>query len=87
MVNMQDKKGDYNIRQLAHDRKKVLEYLKRIDRVRYDKCLMEIGVDKRAVEGELIIHKWWWVLGFLLFVLSFPRLDSFDLVLPSFAGY
>jgi len=61
MANMQDKKGDYTIRGLAHDRKKILEYLKTMDRVRYDKCLMEIGVDKRAVEGELIIHKWWYV--------------------------
>ena len=57
--NMQDKAGDYRIRQMAHDRKRVLEYLKRLDPVRYDKCLMEIGVDKRAVEGELIIHKYW----------------------------
>ena len=56
---MQDKAGDYRIRQMAHDRKRVLEYLKRLDPVRYDKCLMEIGVDKRAVEGELIIHKYW----------------------------
>ena len=70
MTHMQDKRGDYIIRQLAYDRKRILEYLKRLDRVRYDKCLMEIGVDKRAVEGELIIHKWWYVLRFS-FSLSF----------------
>jgi small subunit ribosomal protein S15 len=59
--NMHDERGTHKLRNMAYKRKRILEYLKRLDRVRYDKCLMEIGVDKRAVEGELVIHKFWFV--------------------------
>lgn len=59
--NMQDHENARRIKILAHRRKRCFEYLKRKDLVRYNQCLMEVGVDKRAVEGELVIHRWWCV--------------------------
>ncbi|CDZ96173.1 Mitochondrial/choloroplast ribosomal protein S15 [Phaffia rhodozyma] len=59
MVHHQDTANTTKLRHMAHKRKRVLEYLKTLDRVRYDKCLMELGIDKRAVEGQLVIHKFW----------------------------
>lgn len=59
--HMQDHSNARRIKMLAHKRKRCFEYLKRKDLVRYNQCLMEVGVDKRAVEGELVIHRWWCV--------------------------
>ncbi|KAG8219344.1 S15/NS1 RNA-binding domain-containing protein [Butyriboletus roseoflavus] len=43
------------LRQLVHDRAKVLRYLKRLDRDRYEAILPRLGLDKGSVEGELVI--------------------------------
>ncbi|KAH0837871.1 S15/NS1 RNA-binding domain-containing protein [Lanmaoa asiatica] len=43
------------LRQLVHDRAKVLRYLKHLDRDRYEAILPRLGLDKGSVEGELII--------------------------------
>ncbi|KAG6380707.1 hypothetical protein JVT61DRAFT_5085 [Boletus reticuloceps] len=43
------------LRQLVHDRAKVLHYLKRLDRDRYEAILPRLGLDKGSVEGELVI--------------------------------
>lgn len=45
-----------SLRALLHSRAKVLKYLKRSDRDRYDRVLPRIGVDPRAVEGEIILR-------------------------------
>ncbi|KAF8314425.1 hypothetical protein DL93DRAFT_2080039, partial [Clavulina sp. PMI_390] len=41
---------------LLNQRAKVLRYLKRTDRNRYDAVLPRIGLDPRAVEGEIILR-------------------------------
>ena len=43
------------LRQLVHDRAKVLRYLKGLDRDRYDAILPRLGLDEGSVEGELVI--------------------------------
>lgn len=43
------------LRQLVHDRAKVLQYLKRLDRDRYEAILPRLGLDKGSVEGELVV--------------------------------
>jgi len=45
----------HSLRSLLHQRAKILKYLKRTDRNRYDAVLLRIGVDPRAVEGEVIL--------------------------------
>lgn len=68
----QDHKNAQQIKLLTYKRKRCFEYLKRTDLVRYRQCLMETGVDKRAVEGELVIHRWWCVPLFLFLLVSAP---------------
>ena len=43
------------LRQLVHDRARVLRYLKSLDRDRYEAILPRLGLDKGSVEGELVI--------------------------------
>lgn len=43
------------LRALVMQRAKVLKYLKRQDLARYAQCLKDIGVEQRAVEGEIMI--------------------------------
>lgn len=62
MRNMHDTINTSIIKKLAQRRRKILLYLKRIDRVRFDKCLQEIGVDQRAIEGEIAVHRFWFVV-------------------------
>ena len=40
---------------LVHQRSKVLRYLKSRDPVRYQAFLPRIGVEARAVEGEIVV--------------------------------
>lgn len=42
---------------LVMQRAKILKYLKRYDLNRYVQCLRDIGVEQRAVEGEIILRK------------------------------
>ncbi|KAI8979045.1 hypothetical protein BDF20DRAFT_905904 [Mycotypha africana] len=54
----QHKKDKHNYRQLrhmVHQRARILKYLKRKDADRYYKCLEELGLETRAVEGEITI--------------------------------
>ncbi|KAI0326786.1 S15/NS1 RNA-binding domain-containing protein [Cubamyces sp. BRFM 1775] len=44
-----------NLRQLVHDRAKILRYLKRVDEDRYDRVLERLGLERSAVEGELVV--------------------------------
>ncbi|KAF8899816.1 hypothetical protein CPB84DRAFT_1847589 [Gymnopilus junonius] len=43
------------LRQLIHDRAKLLKYLKRHDRDRYETILDRLALDPEAVEGELVV--------------------------------
>ena len=40
---------------LVHQRAKILKYLKRTDRDRYDRVLQRLGLEPEAVEGELVV--------------------------------
>ncbi|KAG0703639.1 hypothetical protein DFH29DRAFT_850025 [Suillus ampliporus] len=43
------------LRQLVHERAKILKYLKRLDRDRYEAVLPQLGLDAASVEGELVV--------------------------------
>ena len=43
------------LRQLVHHRAKVLKYLKRTNRDRYDTVLERLGLEPESVEGELVV--------------------------------
>ncbi|KAG6335459.1 hypothetical protein ID866_3633 [Astraeus odoratus] len=43
------------LRQMVHQRAKILKYLKRKDRDRYEAILPQLGLDTGSVEGELVI--------------------------------
>ena len=44
-----------SLRRLVHQRAKLLKYLKRADRDRYERVLERLGLEPGAVEGELVI--------------------------------
>lgn len=44
-----------NLRKIVHHRAKVLRYLKRLDRDRYENVLVRLGLEPEAVEGELVV--------------------------------
>jgi small subunit ribosomal protein S15 len=44
-----------SLRHLVHQRAKVLKYLKGVSRERYAEVLERLGLDRRAVEGEIIV--------------------------------
>jgi small subunit ribosomal protein S15 len=44
-----------SLRKLIHQRAKMLRYLKRHDRGRYEALLPRIGVEREAIEGELVV--------------------------------
>lgn len=43
------------LRQVVHQRAKILKYLKRIDRDRYDRVLERLALEPESVEGELVV--------------------------------
>ncbi|GAA5894665.1 mitochondrial 37S ribosomal protein uS15m MRPS28 [Sporobolomyces salmoneus] len=45
------------LRQLVSKRAKILKYLRTLSVTRYEECLEKIGVESRAVEGEVIVRK------------------------------
>lgn len=45
------------LRNLIQKRAKILKYLKQLDLQRYNACLAKIGIEARAVEGEVIVTK------------------------------
>ncbi|KAJ6525611.1 hypothetical protein B0H19DRAFT_1197961 [Mycena capillaripes] len=50
-----DLQNKLSLRKLVHQRAKVLKYLKRTARVRYDTLLVQLAIEPEAVEGELIV--------------------------------
>ena len=56
LANPHDVHNKRSLRLLVQKRAKVLKYLKRKQPEEYDKTLVDIGLDKRAVEGELFIN-------------------------------
>jgi small subunit ribosomal protein S15 len=44
-----------SLRRLIHQRAKLLKYLKRTDRDRYERVLERLGLEPGAVEGELVV--------------------------------
>ncbi|KAI8981318.1 S15/NS1 RNA-binding domain-containing protein [Trametes punicea] len=44
-----------SLRRLVHKRAKILRYLKRVDEDRYDRVLERLGLERSAVEGELLV--------------------------------
>ncbi len=44
-----------HLRELVYQRARILKYLKRTDRVRWDMLLPRLGVEPGAVEGELMV--------------------------------
>lgn len=45
------------LRQLVSKRAKILKYLRTVSVTRYEDCLEKIGVEPRAVEGEIVVKK------------------------------
>ncbi|KAF9005158.1 hypothetical protein BDQ17DRAFT_1278510 [Cyathus striatus] len=43
------------LRKLVHKRAKILKYLKRVDRERYDDVLTRLALEPESVEGELVV--------------------------------
>ncbi|KAH9854350.1 S15/NS1 RNA-binding domain-containing protein [Lenzites betulinus] len=44
-----------SLRRAVHERAKILRYLKRVDEDRYDRVLERLGLERSAVEGELVV--------------------------------
>lgn len=44
-----------SIRLLIHKRQKVLRYLKKVDRDRYERLLKRLALESDSVEGELVV--------------------------------
>ncbi|OJT04559.1 hypothetical protein TRAPUB_4829 [Trametes pubescens] len=44
-----------SLRKLIHERAKILRYLKKVDEDRYDRVLERLGLERSAVEGELVV--------------------------------
>ena len=55
MRSRKDVASRRSLRSLIHQRQKILKYLKRLDRDRYDICLERLGLEPEAVEEQLIV--------------------------------
>ncbi|KAI5119723.1 hypothetical protein M0805_001436 [Coniferiporia weirii] len=55
MQRKTDTHGRRSLRLLAHQRAKMLKYIKRIDRDRYDRILERVALEPESVEGEVIV--------------------------------
>lgn len=55
MQRKKDISGRRALRMLVHQRAKLLKYIKRVDRDRYDVILQRVALEPEAVEGELIV--------------------------------
>ncbi|KAJ7174000.1 hypothetical protein C8R43DRAFT_1057969 [Mycena crocata] len=51
-----DLQNKLSLRRLVHQRAKLLKYLKRTQRVRYDILLTQLAMEPEAVEGELLVN-------------------------------
>ncbi|KAG6911254.1 hypothetical protein DXG01_002092 [Tephrocybe rancida] len=58
-THLQDFKRDVGnqrgLRMLVHQRAKILKYLKKVDQVRYETVLEQLGLEPESVEGELVV--------------------------------
>lgn len=45
------------LRLLVARRAKVLKYLRAVSVARYEECLEQVGIEPRAVEGEVVVRK------------------------------
>jgi small subunit ribosomal protein S15 len=54
--NNRDKHSKRGLRGLVHRRAALLKYFKREEPARYEALLADCGLERRAVEGELIIR-------------------------------
>lgn len=55
LQNPRDIHNKRPLRTLVHQRAKILKYLKRTQPGDYDLVLRDLGLERRAVEGELIV--------------------------------
>lgn len=55
MQRKKDIGGRRALRLLIHQRAKMLKYIKRVDRDRYDVILQRLALEPEAVEGELVV--------------------------------
>ncbi|KAH8119738.1 hypothetical protein DFH11DRAFT_1873111 [Phellopilus nigrolimitatus] len=55
MQRKKDIHGRRALRMVVHQRAKMLKYIKRVDRHRYDRILARVGVEPESVEGELVV--------------------------------
>lgn len=55
MRSKKDIGGRLALRKLVHQRAKMLKYIKRIDRDRYDRILERVALEPESVEGELVV--------------------------------
>ena len=55
MKNKKDVGRRRGLRALVHQRARILRYLKRLDRDRYDIVLERLGLEPESVEGELVV--------------------------------
>lgn len=53
--NRKDVANRRSLRMLVHQRAKMLKYLKRLDRDRYESVLGQLGIEESAIEGELVV--------------------------------
>ncbi|KAJ7087885.1 hypothetical protein C8R44DRAFT_893120 [Mycena epipterygia] len=51
-----DVQNKLSLRRLVHQRARVLRYLKRTQRIRYDALLQQLAIEPDAVEGELVVN-------------------------------
>ncbi|KAJ7632769.1 hypothetical protein FB45DRAFT_791991 [Roridomyces roridus] len=51
-----DVQNKLSLRKLVHQRAKILKYLKRSERARYDILLQQLAIEPAAVEGELVVN-------------------------------
>ena len=55
MLRKKDIAGRRALRQLVHQRAKMLKYIKRLDAGRYDRILQRVALEPESVEGELVV--------------------------------
>jgi len=54
--NTKDISNRRNIRKLVHARAKMLKYLRRLDRDRFENVMKRLGMEESSIEGELIVY-------------------------------
>ena len=55
LMNHKDTQNKQSIRQMVHKRARLFKYLKRKNPESYEMTLKDVGLDRRAVEGEIVM--------------------------------